>query len=140
MKLQSADLEINVNDTSIEHELMELSTRMIMKVKGEKHSVTKVKKMASVDIEKLNSIQDFVEYSVTRQRFDQAIGEVFGNPIEMDVKRLGDLLRWVVKDIMAEEMDTMVENGLEPKDVNKYISTKTREMFFTELNKKQGIS
>jgi hypothetical protein len=28
-----------------------------------------------------------------------------------------------------EEMDTMVENKIEPKDVNKYVSTKVREMF-----------
>ena len=43
---------------------------------------------------------------------------------------MGDFLRWIVKDINSEKMDTMVDNGLEPKDVNKYISNKAREMFF----------
>lgn len=43
---------------------------------------------------------------------------------------MGDLIRWMVTDISSEEMDTMIKNGLEPKDVNKYISTKTRDMFF----------
>ena len=28
----------------------------------------------------------------------------------------------------------MVENGLEPKDVNKYISLKAKEMFFEAMN------
>ncbi len=100
------------------------------KVKGEKHSVTKVKKMASVDVEKLKSVEEFVNYSVTKNRFQQGIGVVFGDEL-LDVKKLGDLLRWVVNDITSEDADTMAENGLEPKDVNKYISTRVREMFFT---------
>ena len=99
------------------------------KVKGDKHSVTKVKKLASVDVEKLKTIQDFISYSVTENRFNQAIENVFEKE-DLDVKRMGDFIRWFVKDIASEEMDTMVENGLEPKDVNKYISTKVREMFF----------
>ena len=35
-------------------------------------------------------------------------------------------------DISSEEMDTMLKNGLEPKYVNKYISSKAREMFFNK--------
>ena len=41
------------------------------KVKGEKHSSSKVKKLASVDVEKLNSIKDFVDYAVTESRLEQ---------------------------------------------------------------------
>lgn len=102
------------------------------KVKGDKHSVTKVKKLASVDVEKLKSIQDFISYAVTENRFNQAIENVFGKE-DLDVKKMGDFIRWFIKDIASEEMDTMVENGLEPKDVNKYISTKVREMLFKVL-------
>jgi len=102
------------------------------KVKGDKHSVTKVKKLASVDVEKLKTIQDFINYSVTENRFNQAIENVFGKE-DLDVKKMGDLIRWFVKDVASEEMDTMVENGLEPKDVNKYISTKVKEMFFKAI-------
>ena len=108
------------------------------KVKGDKHSVSKVKTLASVDIEKLNSIKEFVEYSVTENRFQQAIGIIFLDN-DLDVKKLGDLIRWVISDVTKEEMDTMVENKLEPKDVNKYISTKTREMFFTLQNENLNI-
>ena len=103
------------------------------KVKGDKHSVSKVKKLASVDVEKLNSINEFVAYAVTENRFNQAIEKIFGKN-ELDVKKLGDFIRWVVNDIISEELDTMAENKLEPKDVNKYISNKTREMFFTKYN------
>jgi hypothetical protein len=99
------------------------------KVKGEKHSVTRVKTLANVDVEKLESIGKFVDYSMTKNRFDQAIEEVFGKG-ELDIKKMGDFLRWVVNDITSEEMDTMNENNLEPKDVNKYLSYRAREMFF----------
>lgn len=100
------------------------------KSKGEKHSSSKVKTLASVDVEKLESIQKFVEYAVTENRFNQAIENVFPNQEPIDTKKLGDVIRWVVNDVIKEEMDTMVENKIEPKEVNKYISSKAREMFF----------
>lgn len=100
------------------------------KTKGQKHSVSNVKKVATVDIEKLNSIKEFIEYSVTENRFKQAIQEVFGIDGYPDIKMLGDLIRWVVGDIAKEESDVMSESGLSPKDVNKYISGKVKEMFF----------
>ena len=108
-------------------------TRHSFKVKGTKHSVSKVKTLAPVNVEKLNSIQEFVDYSVTRVRFEQGLGEIFSSPEEYDTKRTGDILRWIVNDIMSEEMDVLVENGLTPKDVNKYVSTRAREMFFKEI-------
>lgn len=100
------------------------------KVKGEKHSSSKVKTLANVDVEKIESIQKFVEYAVTESRFKQALENVFPNEEPIDTKKLGDVIRWVVNDVVKEEMDTMVENKIEPKDVNKYLSTKVREMFF----------
>ena len=100
------------------------------KVKGEKHSSSKVKTLAAVDVEKLNSINEFVQYVVTESRFNQGLENTFPNNEPIDIKKMGDLIRWVVNDVIKEEMDTLVKNGLEPKDVNKYVSSKVREMFF----------
>jgi len=100
------------------------------KVKGEKHSSSKVKTLAAVDVEKIESIQKFVDYAVTESRFNQALENVFPNQEPIDTKKLGDVIRWVVNDVIKEEMDTLVENKIEPKDVNKYMSSKVREMFF----------
>jgi len=100
------------------------------KVKGEKHSSSKVKTLASVDVEKINSIKEFVDYAVTESRFNQGVEKTFPNNEPVDVKKMGQLMKWIVDDIIKEEMDTMVQNKLEPKDVGKYISTKIREMFF----------
>lgn len=103
--------------------------RYVFKSKGEKHSSSKVKTLASVDVEKINSILEFIDYSVTVNRFAQACENVFPNEEPIDIKKMGDVIRWVVNDIIKEEMDTMVQNNLEPKEVNKYISSKVRELF-----------
>jgi hypothetical protein len=100
------------------------------KVKGEKHSSSKVKTLAAVDTEKISSIKEFVEYAVTESRFNQGLEKTFPNNEPIDVKKMGQLMKWIVDDIIKEEMDTMVANKLEPKDIGKYVSTKVREMFF----------
>lgn len=105
------------------------------KVKGEKHSVTKVKTLASVDVEKLASIQEFVAYAVTENRIQQGLSTVFGSELPT-IERMGDLLRWVVNDITKEEADTLTKNGLVAKDVNKYLANKARELFIEALDKR----
>jgi hypothetical protein len=100
------------------------------KTKGEKHSSSKTKTIAPVDVERLNSIKEFIEYSVTESRFNQALEKTFLNNDAIDVKKLGDVIKWVINDIIKEETDTMIANNFEPKDIGKYVSTKVREMFF----------
>jgi hypothetical protein len=105
--------------------------KLIMKVKGEKHSVTKVKKLASVDVEKLESIIKFVDYACTENRVLQAIQETSADSRQ----HTPDVIRWVANDIIKEETDTLLENGLEWKQVAKNVANKTREIFFRELDK-----
>lgn len=104
------------------------------KSKGELHSASKVKTLASVDVEKLNSVASFVEYAATENRLNQAIENVFPNSAPLEITKMGEIIRWVVNDVIKEETDTMVGNNLEPKDVNKYISARVREMFTARLN------
>jgi len=99
------------------------------KVKGEKHSSSKVKTLASVDVEKVGSAVEFADNVVTDSRFNQAIENVF-NGEGVDIKKLGDVIKWVMNDVLKEEIDTMAANSLEPKDVGKYISQKVKEKFF----------
>lgn len=102
------------------------------KVKGEKHSSSKVKTLASVNTDKIESCQKFAEYAVTESRFEQALQAVFpdGN---LDVKQIGALLKWMNADIIKEEMDTLVANNLEFKEVAKYIADATKMRFFERI-------
>jgi len=102
------------------------------KVKGAEHSVSKVKTLAPVDEEKLESIKAFVDYAVTENRLDQAIEK---NGSEMT--NLGDVIRWMVNDIVTEESQTMKKSGLEPKSVNSEVAKRTRMMFITRSQ--QGL-
>lgn len=104
--------------------------RVLFKVKGEKHSVSKVKEIASIAPEKLSSIEQFVTYAVTENRFRQALTVVFGDPKQADVKRLGDVIKWMNGDIQKEESDTLAANGLAWKDVSGQVAAKTRALFF----------
>ncbi len=114
--------------------------RITFKSKGMKHSSSKVKKLAEVDTEKMNSINEFIAYTVTDSRLLQGIEYVFTqNSLEPDVKGTGAFLKWVVNDIIKEEMDTLQSNNLEPKDMTRDASTAARIWFMKYLNKQAGL-
>lgn len=98
------------------------------KVKGQKHSVSKVKVLASVDPEVLESMEKFVEYACTDARLEQGIAEV-----GLDQKKIGAFVGWVNKDIHKEESDTLEANGLTMKQVGKLLSTKARKFYMAKL-------
>ena len=101
------------------------------KTKGKKHSVSKVKSVAAVCPEKLESIQQFVDYSVTDNRLEQGIQE-----IGLDQKLIGQYVGWVNRDINKEEGDTLEASNLSMKDVGKKISDKARAYYINKLNSK----
>jgi len=99
------------------------------KVKGEKHSSSKVKVLAAVDIEKMESIAEFVDTVLTESRLEQGLTEVG----DMNKSRTGDFVRWVVGDVRKEESDTMIASGLLEKDVNSSIGKKAAKWFLEHV-------
>lgn len=89
-----------------------------MKVKGEKHSGTKVKTLASPNVEKINSISEFIEYAFTQNRFEQGIGIMQTQNIELNASNINFFVKWVFGDVKKEESDTLVKNGLTSKDIS----------------------
>lgn len=104
--------------------------KYIFKVKGKKHSTSKVKTLAKVDPEKLKSMEEFVAYTCTVNRIKQAIQEVEAT----EKKDMPDLLRWIANDIIKEESDTLTANSLEWKDVAKQCATVVRNYYFKLLD------
>lgn len=106
------------------------------KSKGEKHSVSKVKVIANVDIEKINKIKDFVDYSVTENRLNQGIEYLKEMNKELDISSIGDFLRWLANDVLKEEQDVIIENGLDNdlKAIMKSVSSKGRTWFMDKIN------
>ena len=106
------------------------------KSKGEKHSVSKVKVIADVDIEKINKIKDFVDYSVTENRLNQGIEYLKEMNKELDISNMGDFLRWLANDVLKEEQDVITENGLDNNlsNIMKSVSSKGRKWFMDKIN------
>lgn len=100
------------------------------KSKGEAHSASRVKTIAAVDVDEINSVNEFVDYVLTESRLQQGIDKLKEAGKEVTEKSTGDYLRWIVGDVLKEENDTIVENQLNVKKVCSAISTKARIWYF----------
>ena len=107
------------------------SSKFWFKVKGEKHSVSKVKTLAAVDVERVASIAEFVDKVVTENRLNQGLEFLKRSGFTpLEDKHVGDFIRWMSNDIIKEEADTMKASGFTWKDVNTAAIKKTRDWFF----------
>ncbi len=108
--------------------------RYLFKVKDSRHSVVKTSTPTSIAPEVLESIEKFVDYAVTENRLNQALSVVCPKPEDIDVRKTGEVIKWMLQDIIKEEMDTLKASGLEPKQVNPSISNRVRKMFHERLD------
>ena len=109
-------------------------SRINFKAKGEKHSKSKVKTMKKLtpeELEKLNAADKCAEEIFSAQRCNQALTEIFGVDFEkdIDIKRMGEFLKWVSQDTIKEELDIINKYGLEIKDVIKKVQEKAKKYF-----------
>lgn len=110
------------------------SPKFTWKSKGEKHSASKVKVLASIDTEKVNSIKEFVAMVVTENRLNQGIDYLREQQLEVDVKNTGVFLKWLYGDVVKEESDTIADSGLEPKEIGSAVAAAGRPWFFKKIN------
>lgn len=109
------------------------SPKFTFKVKGEKHSASKVKTLAAVDVEKLESLRELIDSVVSENRLNQGIDYLKEQGLEPIDKNTGIFLKWVVSDVIKEEKDTIDASGLDPKSVNAAASKAAREWYFKNL-------
>lgn len=102
------------------------------KSKGEKHSASKVKTLNVVDVELMESINEFIELAVSENRLQQGISYFNENNIEVDSKNTGQFLSWVVRDVLKEEVDTLEQNGLDEKKAKNAIVKKARIWYLNQ--------
>jgi hypothetical protein len=112
------------------------SSGLWFKVKGEKHSASKVKTLASVDVEAVENIREFVETTVTEARLEQGLHNLVneqGKSFEM--VNIGDFIRWVHHDVMKEEEDTVLASGIDAKKLGGPIAQAAKRWYVERLNK-----
>ncbi len=108
------------------------ASRYWFKTKGEKHQSSKTKTLIPVDVERINNIKELVDSFVTESRLNQGLEQLAMDNLEISRKNVGTFLKWVYNDILKEELDTIVENGFEPKELSGTISNKARTWFFEQ--------
>jgi hypothetical protein len=111
------------------------STEYWFKVKGEKHSVSKVRTLAAVDVEAINALNEFVDSVVTESRLEQGLDNLVREqrkPFEMT--SLGDFIRWVYNDVVKEEADTIEASGFDAKKLGGPIANVARKWYINRYN------
>lgn len=126
----SVDLNTGLDYSKVNPALFSTLVGVKFKVKGEKHSVSKVKTIAPVDVEKVKSINDFVEYACTENRLKQGLEYLKEMQLPLERSSTGEFIKWVVKDILKEELVVMQASGIEPRDINGALSKKAQQFFF----------
>ena len=113
----------------------DISSDYWFKVKGEKHSTSKVAKLAAIDVEKVKKKDDLVKSLVTDARLEQMLHEhVNEHGLTVDYKDIGPFLRSVFADIHKEESDTIEANGFAAKELGKPISDIAKRFFVKKMD------
>lgn len=105
------------------------------KVKGAKHSKSKVKTNANVDVERINNIIELSARLAHDGRLEQMHQTVFDtlNGGETDIKKLGDFIKATMHDIFKEEVDVIAASGFTGKEVSGPISKICRDFVMKKL-------
>ncbi len=110
-------------------------SRLWFKVKGEKHSSSRVATLAAVDVERIANRDELIAALVTDNRMAQALDHFLNqNKLELKINNIGSYLRWVFNDIAKEETDTIEASGFTVKELGKPISDVAKRYFMIALN------
>jgi hypothetical protein len=116
------------------------SSDFYFKVKGEKHSVSKVKTLASINIELMESQQAWVDSVCTENRLEQMLDNLQREKLlPFEMTSLGDFIRSVVADIYKEHQDEVIEHQFDPKKLNPLISKVSRNWYMNKFNSLVGV-
>ncbi len=102
-------------------------TALMWKAKGEEHRVNEQKRPAQLDAEVARGVEEFVALMVTPARLEQGLAQVAGGVMQM--RHMGDLLKWVGQDVHEESAAELAAAGLEWKQVAKAVQKAALQWF-----------
>lgn len=95
--------------------------KLRFKVKGPKHSDTKTKTTAEIDVEKVATSRAFAEVVTTEHRMEKMVAKMEESGTPLLQNNIGVFLRLVCADVLKEEADRLKASGLVWKETYKYI-------------------
>jgi hypothetical protein len=112
------------------------SSEYWFKVKGEKHSVSRVKTLAPVDVEMIARRDDLIAALVTENRLNQGLDYLSEQKLDLDMPNIGTFLRWVFNDVVKEDADTIVASGFTVKELGSSIAIPAKRFFMAAMNER----
>ena len=112
------------------------------KTKGDKHAgKSKVKTVRKIDEAKLTKVQAVVDKVTPVWRLDQMLTKSCDlmNGGKLDRSKMGTFMKLMMSDILEEEMLTLTEAGLEPKDIGRGVSEIAKRYFFEREQNAVGL-
>lgn len=100
------------------------------KTKGKRHSVSRVKTLVPVDIEKVNSINEFISNVVTDNRCQQSITKLREANKPVDRTSIGDYIKWIYHDIVKEESDIAKASNIDLNKIGGEVAKAAKTWFF----------
>lgn len=110
------------------------SDDLIFKVKGEKHSDTKVKTTAEVDPEKIANARAFADAVCTDHRLEKMVEKLKEAGVALDIKNTGAFLKLVGQDVIKEESDRLTVSDLDWKDVASVVNANAKQWWMKLVN------
>ncbi|RTK97759.1 MAG: hypothetical protein EKK64_00705 [Neisseriaceae bacterium] len=101
---------------------------LVFKAKGAAHKVNKTKEAVQIDPEVAKSIEEFVGNFVTEPRLEQAVMEIGG----IDLKKTGEFLKWILKDIEKESKLELEVADLSWKEVCFGLQKKAKDWYMAK--------
>jgi hypothetical protein len=109
------------------------SSRYWFKAKGDKHSNSKVRKLATVDIQKYETEQSFISAVLDEGRLEQAFNWLSENNKPQDQTSIGDFIRWIFNDVIKECSPEMQASNIQEKDLGKLLAGPAKKWFFNRI-------
>lgn len=106
------------------------------KVKGEKHSTSRVKTVAvlsEADLERLKSIGTFVESVLPEARLQQGLDKLRETGLAIEMRSIGEYLKWIGQDVLREEGDIITAAGIERKELMPKVTAKAKAYFMEAM-------
>lgn len=111
-----------------------IKDRLVFKVKGEKHAVSKVKTLAPVDFQAIKAYEEAADCYCTDNRLFQGLQSMQEMRIERTLENISEYIKWVQQDIWKEEQDEIQANDLVWKKLTGYIAKRAVKYYKEHLN------
>lgn len=113
----------------------DLGYNCAFKVKGPSHAQSKIRKLPTVDVQRMDTIQQAVDTHCHEDRLEQGYKAVVRGPEDETPQKIADFIRWVVNDLWTEEQDALRASDISQKEIGAATSKKAARWFQTKLAK-----